>query len=189
MKQARRTFEVPYDCLLDWPEDCFVQCGGDGVVFTQEGSIETVLGTVSGAIDAIGTVLGAPSPLTHYRTAFFEAFPENPSCFIRGEGSTVEEAEQDAWNQFQKYVACPEHEFERRGYTNGGGFCKHCGMFKGKAFEPSETCYRCNANTYYGKTNDGRYFCEECRDDVPEKLLSQMSLMSRKLRQNRDEEL
>lgn len=95
-----------------WPDDCMVQWGDSGVVLREA--------------DKGGS----------YRTAFFEAFPRNPNTFIRGEGATVGDAEASAFAKFQKYQACDGHEFERRGYTNGAGFCKHCGFFGSKAFEP-----------------------------------------------------
>ncbi len=95
-----------------WEDDTYVPWGGKGLVLVKEGE--------------------------SYTTAFFEAFPHNPDTFIRGEGRTVPEAEQDAWNKFQRIRACPGHEFERRGYTNGCGFCKHCNMSSSKAFEPLE---------------------------------------------------
>jgi hypothetical protein len=93
-----------------WPDDCYVQWGDTGVVFRRK--------------EHGGS----------YETAFFEAFPGD--TFIRGEGKTVAEAEAHAFAQFIRFSACSGHDFERRNYTNGAGFCKHCGMFKGKAFEP-----------------------------------------------------
>jgi len=139
-KQARRTFEKPYDCNCPWPSDCFVQCGGGGIVF---GKKET------------------------YRTAFFEAFPKDPDTFIRGEGKTVEEAEQSAWDKFEKISSCKNHEFERRGYTNGLGFCKHCNMSKSKAFDPTTKCYVCGIPTCYGRLKDEKIACEEHHNSAP----------------------
>jgi hypothetical protein len=91
-KTARNSFDKPYDCLKDWPEDCFVQCGGDGIVF-EEGSLEETFKSEDGLLKTIATVIGSPTEKKHYRTAFFEAFPKKPSCFIRGEGTTIQEAE------------------------------------------------------------------------------------------------
>ena len=94
-----------------WPEDCTVQWGGDGLVFAPDG--------------------------THaYTTAFFEAFPTEPSTFLRGEGPTVEAAEAEAFAKLERYLACPGHEFEKAGYTNGAGLCKHCRLFRSRIFEP-----------------------------------------------------
>ncbi len=94
-----------------WPDDCMLQWGDSGAVFPKNGK--------------------------PYTTAFFEAFPKTPSTFIRGEGKTVEEAEQDAKQQFDKILACKEHEFEKRHYENGGGMCKHCELFRSDVFEPT----------------------------------------------------
>ena len=56
----------PYVLKCDWPEDCFVQGGTSGLVLKGKST---------------------------YKTAFFEAFPKNPDCFVRGEGESLEEAE------------------------------------------------------------------------------------------------
>ncbi len=63
MKIARKSFGEAYVCKYEWPEDCFVQCGDNGIVCGKES----------------------------YTTAFFEAFPESPKTFLRGEGAFVEE--------------------------------------------------------------------------------------------------
>lgn len=75
MKLASRTGEEPFKCRYNWPEDCYVQCGEFGVVISDNGN---------------------------YETAFFEAFPKQPKTFIRGEGKSIEEAETQAWREFQK---------------------------------------------------------------------------------------
>jgi len=118
MKKARTgtLTDAPfYDCQCDWPEDCAVQAGDNGFVFDTK--------------DHTGD----------YRTSFFEAFPRTPATFLRGEGATIAEAELSAWKQYEKILSCAEHEFERRGYDNGGGFCKHCGLFM-VVFEPTKKC-------------------------------------------------
>lgn len=128
-----------------WPDDCFVQGGTSGVVFTKK------------AEDT-------------YSTAFVEAFPRNPNTFIRGEGETIEDAEDHAWRQYQKFLNCsgPEgHEFEPRGYTNGAGFCKHCGMFSGSVFTAEELglhCKVCGVASNWCRRGDD-FFCKE---HVPE---------------------
>lgn len=92
-----------------WPEDCAVQWGEHGIVISSDRS---------------------------RMTAFFEAFPTDPATFIRGEGASVPEAEASAFAQFRRYLDCPEHRVERRGYRNGGGLCIYCGLFVSHAFEP-----------------------------------------------------
>jgi hypothetical protein len=87
-----------------WPADMFVQGDEKGLVLNRKGN---------------------------YTTAFFEAFPLEG--FIRGEGATLAEAEDAAWDQFGAQVVCEAgtgHEFERRQYTNGAGLCKNCNAFK-----------------------------------------------------------
>lgn len=104
----RKALIGTYDPKHQWGETCFLQWGGDGLVIGKDAT---------------------------RRTAFFEAFPENPDTFIRGEGKTVEEAEHDAWADWQRILSCKGHELETRGYKNGAGFCKHCGLFQSGAFE------------------------------------------------------
>jgi hypothetical protein len=91
-----------------WPEDCYVQGGRRGVVIVDGGK--------------------------SYRTAFVEAFPLDPNTFLRGEGTTLAEAEDDCWRQYQTYRSCIDERgahgpFEARQYTNGAGFCVHCGTW------------------------------------------------------------
>lgn len=131
----------PHECAHSWPEDCFVQCGDRGIVFVKETS-------------------------TTYETAFFEAFPRNPDTFLRGEGKTVEEAEEQAWTKYQKQLNCKKHEFERKHYRNGAGVCKNCGLFLADIFEPLEICQFCNKPTYFGKDTTGKWFCKECSGKV-----------------------
>jgi hypothetical protein len=113
MKLARNSCGEPYACQAPWPESCFVQCGGKGVVI---------------------------SPAGNYRTAFFEAFPDT---FIRGEGGTIEEAEASAWGIYQRQLACPGHDYARRGDSEHGT-CRHCGRFQTDAFKPVHSCTICS---------------------------------------------
>jgi len=116
--------------------------------------------------------------------AFFEVFSDFPSTFIRGEGATVEEAEVMAWNKLVRASRCPEHEFERRGYKNGVGFCKHCGMLKSEAFEPSEKCEICGVATYHSIDTDGKVYCETHVDMIPDEKASSSLLWLRRERES-----
>ena len=150
-KIAKKSFDIEgYECKYAWDDDCSVQCGDSGVVFSKKGN---------------------------YTTAFFEAFPKNPNTFIRGEGKTIEEAETRAWEQLNKYRNCKNHEFERRDYKNGVGFCKHCGLMKSKAFKPLTKCVICGNPTYYTSDIDGNYYCKKHSKDMP---LDKMSDYKRK---------
>ena len=82
---------------------------------------------------ASGIVIGGTAM---YRTAFFEAFPDDPATFLRGEGLDVAAAEAAAWIRYQEVLACASHEPERGGYRNGAGICRHCSMFMANVFEP-----------------------------------------------------
>lgn len=92
----------------DWPPDCQVQWGGEGIVLSRS----------------------AEAPR---RTAFFEAFPATGG-FIRGEGATIADAERAALRKFRLESVC-DHRWARRDYTNGGAICQRCRGFK-IAFKP-----------------------------------------------------
>lgn len=125
------------DARHPWPEGCFVQGGSAGVVFTKTGS---------------------------YTTAFVEAFPDT---FIRGEGVTIEEAEDHCWAQYQEIAGCPGHEWEARNYQNGGGICKHCGAFGSRVFTPEDlglSCKTCGVPTFWSRQGDD-FFCPDHATD------------------------
>lgn len=161
---ARNSFGDPYRCRFEWT--CFVQCGASGIVFTDR----KMQDALDAPVDALKEAAEG-DPARVYTTAFFEAFPNDPDTFIRGEGVTIEEAEKKAWGEFQRISACRNHEFERRGYTNGAGFCRHCGLFSGKAFQPSEICVICGVNTYYTSDFDGKWYCAEHERSIPDEKL------------------
>ena len=115
-KTARQSFGQPWVCQKPWPEDCFVQCGGSGIVIG------------NGEKDS-------------YKTAFFEAFPKEPKTFIRGEGNDVAAAEDEAWGKYQKILACDGHEFVRYGTEHG--VCKKCKLFQTNIFPPEASCSVC----------------------------------------------
>lgn len=93
-----------------WPENFYLQGGEHGVV----------LGGKDGG----------------YETAFVEvSTPSNVPGFMRGEGSTIAEAEDAVWAKYQRLTGCPGHEWEPRSYRNGSGFCKHCGIWASKVID------------------------------------------------------
>lgn len=110
--------DAGYTPSCAWPDDCYVQWGSSGVV------------------------LGGNE---NYRTAFFEAFPnDNSGGFIRGEGASIEDAECKAFTRWRQESQC-QHIWSRQVrkkdgtpgwlYTNGGGVCVKCGAFK-LVFQP-----------------------------------------------------
>lgn len=130
-----------YTCQYDWDKDCIVQGGDSGIVFSKKGN---------------------------YKTAFFEVFPKGLDSYFRGEGITIEVAEKNAWEKYQKVVLCEGHEFERNGYTNGVGYCKHCGLRKDNAFEPDQYCEVCGQPTNYTMSKSKKWYCENHRESIPD---------------------
>lgn len=107
--EHNRTFkDTNHSLVCAWPEDCYVQWGGCGLVIGRNNS---------------------------YTTAFFEAFPK-PSGFIRGEGSSIADAERAAFAKYTKELGCAGHMYSRGRYLNGGGHCQRCGRWEYKAFPP-----------------------------------------------------
>ena len=97
--------DADYKPLHDWPGDTLVQWGGNGVVLGKN----------------------------PYSTAFFEAFPDkklsSAGGFIRGEGATIEDAEDDAFSKFKRQDEC-NHLWGREHYLNSGQLCRHCRAFR-----------------------------------------------------------
>lgn len=145
-----------YECKKPWPENCFVQCGGNGIVITGESideSMKDPLGTLA-------TLAGADTKKKHYRTAFFETFPRNPKCFIRGEGATIEEAENEAFEKFEKIVSCQAHEYDRRGREDGYAYCAKC-PYSGMVLAPLTSCATCGKPAHYNQDLQNRWYCQE----------------------------
>lgn len=170
-----------------WPADCHIQSGDNGIVFTDGSLADTVL-CPEKAFEAVAGAFGAPVSGGHYRTAFFEAFPKSPSTFIRGEGHTVEEAEDHAWRDFQRILSCSSHQYDRRHYRHGAGICRKCGLFSSSAFEttldPCYVCGRTDNRASYGTDRLGRWHCEKCHPSIPENQKSELHLMTDKLRKD-----
>ena len=89
-----------------------------------------------------GLVIDRTDTTKSYRTAFVEAFVDN--SFVRGEGKTIQEADDACWDKIVKQRSCSEHEFIPRSYTNGAGFCKHCGYFASKHFTGEDLGQLCD---------------------------------------------
>lgn len=122
-----------YDCQHDWPEDVYVQCGGRGVV--------------------IGN-----SKRPGYVTAFFEAFPFK--MFIRGEGATVGEAEQKAWEKYQIVLNCPEHIFVPEKHRPRNAICSSCSFIAHNYYAPEHVCNDCGKE-HVNLSIDDVYYCSD----------------------------
>lgn len=169
-----------------WPVDCHIQGGRDGLVVQSE-SVRAALTDTNKASDLVAGALGAPLLAPHYRTAFFEAFPAKPKTFLRGEGASLEAAEDSAWAQFQALLSCAPHEFERRQYRTGAGICRRCGMFSSEAFEttldPCVVCGRNDNRASFGPDRHGRWHCEKCFRSIPEEDKSEIHKTTDRLRE------
>lgn len=171
----------PYICQLQWPERTTMNCGDSGIVL-EGGRLEEALTDTDKAVEVIEEVIGVRP--TVRRTAYFEVYLRRPWTFIRGEGTTIEEAEASSWNQYQRYLNCPGpngHEYEARGYENGLGFCKWCGLSRSHAIAPTHRCQTCNEPTWCFKDVHGNYWCEDHYRQVPEDCLSETDIKLRNL--------
>lgn len=130
-----KVLENGYECKKDWPENCAVQGDNEGIVLSDKGCD---------------------------KTAFFEAFPEEPNdTFIRGEGKTLVEAEANAFLELEGYLACPGHEYERHN-ERGTGVCKHCTIKKTAAFESTHACSECDGGDACIGGKGATMFCANC---------------------------
>ena len=168
-------FTTSAEARYPWPEDCSIQGGDDGIVFTQ-GSMSDALANPAKGVEAIASALGVMNPPGSYRTAFFEAFPGSPRSFLRGEGKTLSEAEDDCWRQWQQILACTTHDFDRKSYRNGEGICRHCGLFSMSAFPttsvPCVGCGESAAGSLWGPDRHGRWYCKKCAPTIQESAKS-----------------
>lgn len=114
MKTARRSFGDDYNCQQNWPNDSFLQCGGSGIVLSNEGN---------------------------YETAFFEAFLLN--TFLRGQGVNIEEAELNAFKKYLQITQCKCHHFEKKEEHSRRGVCSICHYDIDLVFPPDEECSIC----------------------------------------------
>ncbi len=124
-----------YEPTKEWPEDSYLQGDEEGIVFSCD--IEP----------------------TSYITAFFEVFPKNPKTFIRGEGKSIKEAEDNAWKKFQKILECDGHEFKRMEKTNHA-ICEKCNLFQSDILNSINNCTCCDKEgVYIHSSNQNLHYC------------------------------
>jgi hypothetical protein len=150
--KVKMSFGKEYESKYDW--DCFCQ-GGDSGIVLPKGNFEKVFDSDKPLTELAKGAADKES----YVTAFFEAFPNNPKCFIRGEGGTIEDAEENCWQKYQKILNC-NHEMERRDRTDGYAYCKHC-SYSSTVFEPLTKCCKCKTPTAYTQDYKGNWYCEK----------------------------
>ena len=104
------------------------------------------------------------------KSAFIEAFPDvnGIGTFLRADAPTVREAEAYAYSQYQKRMACEEHQWTRdidgRHRTDGYAKCTKCGL-QGKALVPETVCVVCETPTSHNSL--GEYRCLRHYMDIP----------------------
>jgi hypothetical protein len=98
--------------------------------------------------------------------AFFEAFPRDPDTFLRGEGPTVEDAEDACWARYVRIRECSGHELVQDG-VSPHGTCRHCGLWQANVFQPKTCCVRCGVSTDWLSDRLGRYWCPDHADEIP----------------------
>jgi len=149
--KVKMSGEPDYESKYDW--GVFCQGGSSGIVLPNKSLNKVFKG------DPLKELAEGMASEESYTTAFFEAFPKTPSCFIRGEGNTIEEAEEECWKKYQKIINC-DHEMERRKRTDGYGYCKHC-YYSSMVFEPLTKCCKCGKPTAYTTDHKGNYYCKK----------------------------
>jgi len=172
MKIAR-TMNGYYNCKHEWSDDCFVQGGDSGIVFKTPEKIEPN--------DDLIDIMKKATPL--YTTAFFEAFPNDigGGTFIRGEGKTIEESENQCWLIYQKQKNCLGHEYERRGRTDTYGYCKHCNLFAEGIFQYLTFCSICGIPCNTCKDKNGDMYCGKHKHLIPYELKTEIMLKCNRL--------
>jgi hypothetical protein len=143
---------VPYVCRKKWGKDCSVKCGSDSLSLNSD-DLNKKLKKIIELDDEIN--------ISSRTVAFFEAyFNMEPSCVIRGEGKTIEEAEVAAYRQYRKILTCHHFELDRRGRADGFAYCKACPYY-GMILYPLTNCHTCDLPACYKKDLAGNWYCEE----------------------------
>jgi len=96
---------------------------------------------------------------------------------------TIEEAELLTYQDYRKKLPrlCKKNHkcsrnCDRRGYTNGCGFCKTCNLFVSNIFSIEQFCHGCKERTNWHSLYDldesipRQWWCEKCYETLPESL-------------------
>ena len=100
----------------------------------------------------------------------FSALFEDGEVCIAGYGATDLLSEEETYANWQRYLGCTDHTFERGDSINGCGTCTKCGCMKRDVFEPLTRCTICDAPTYYARDNQDGFWCEKHAYDMPTAL-------------------
>ncbi|MGK3708747.1 hypothetical protein [Arthrobacter sp. IK3] len=138
---------IPLACH---PDETFESPHDYGGIYTQGGN---------------GIVIGFKDPVPARRTSFVECFPEG--AFIRGEGSSVAEADEQCWAKLRAYLDCPGHQWTPVRPDGPAGTCSNCLTRRGDAFTAGELglfCTGCQEPTFERAIGDPGHalLCTPC---------------------------
>lgn len=130
-----------------------------------------------------------------YNTAFIEVFPtiNGYSTFIRGEGKTMRDAEEEALQKVKRMEACKTHDFERKDRKDGSATCKKCKLFSSTALPPLTTCAICKTPTKKEFKNGhiciDHYYEMDVKEAILEKEERQKALIEKYSYMDRDKSI
>ena len=157
---TREKYGAYYYVQYNWPEKTFfnIHISPSYDEMTSASGVEEIQGLNKEEYDS--------------RLYYIEAFPDvnGVGTYIGTHGSSFEECENILWDEYQRYLSCPKHEFVRddgtHHYSNGAGVCKHCGLFASNVLEPETQCDNCCIHTAdlspILRDNKIQYLCEDC---------------------------
>lgn len=77
-------------------------------------------------------------------------------------------------------IECPHaNGWDRKCYRNGVAFCVDCNVVRFD-LEPLERCYVCDIPTFYTRDCDGRWYCKEHFEELPEEKWTERHHRQRK---------
>lgn len=126
------------------------------------------------------TVQWGTYPPEHKLPAFFEAFPEN--TYLRGEGADVRAAEDRAWAQHQRELACPGHVWSPIGggqpeRLDGFGWCTLCRRAEDGVLPVRTVCEVCGQTVKLWSATR----CRPCYDATPDEELTPQQRANRRM--------
>lgn len=108
-----------------------------------------------------------------YGGFFIEAYP--PGTYIARRGATLEEAEDRAWTQHQREIACSGHRWSphQPGHgerLDGYGVCLDCGRHQADVLPVRTVCDRCGETVKLYSTR----LCEPCHEACSDEELEHL---------------
>lgn len=117
-----------------------------------------------------------------YGGYFIETYP--PGTYLTGHGATLAEAEDRAWTQHQREIACSEHHWSphQPGHgerLDGYGVCLDCGRHQADVLPVRTVCDRCGETVKLYSTR----LCEPCHAACSDEELERLDPTSAWIRQ------